>query len=213
MNNRERVILTLFGEGEGVGNTCAAEQVASESNVAVENGNAFSEKADGAVDSRFGEICELLGIGSHDEATAVNMLKERRARAQLLEKLKARKAERAYADLISEASDLLSGEDGFELSRELSDKRFCAMIRSGLSMREAWRAIHAEELIEKARTEAQSNALMLAIDEIRSQAARPSENGAGGNAPASSTIGVENLSGRGIRDILRRVEKGAKIKF
>ena len=69
------------------------------------------------------------------------------------------------------------------------------------------------ELMEKAKAEAKSKALAEALYEISLSASRPEENGSRGRAPAQSQTSVESLTGKGIRDILKRVANGAKIKF
>ncbi len=192
---KEKMLLTLFGEdgSEGAGDSAAEESVPAEVETGSPTALAESDR------DRAGD--EMKGLRS------------RLCRALLSERLRARRAEREYGTLMAEASALSSENRDFDIRRELSDRRFSAMIRSGLSVSEAYRAIHAAELIEKAREEAKSSSLAAALEEIRLQSLRPDENGAAKTSGDDSPSGVEHLSGKGIRDILRRVEKGAKIKF
>ena len=143
----------------------------------------------------------------------IKELKSRRAKKLLTEKLKSRNTERVYSQILSEAQAFSEKQKGFDLKKEISDRRFAAMLHSGLSVEEAWRAVHTEELISKAKEEAERRAVSLAMEKIQLSMERPYENGGAGVSPAQSQQGVENLSGRGIREILRRVENGAKIKF
>lgn len=223
-----RFDLTLFGEGEGTGegDGCAAEQQLS----APRNGDYAADaiaKADGTektentlADTEDGEpisairrIAFLLGLRGKDEESVIEELKDRRAKNLLFEKLKSRRAQKAYAQIMSEAEALSEKQKGFDLRKEISDRRFATLLYAGFSVEEAWRAVHVEELIGKAREEAERGAVAAAMESIRLSMERPYENGGVGASPASSQQSVESLSGRGIRDILRRVENGAKIKF
>lgn len=210
--------LNLFGEGA----ECAAEQSAVEggTDAAVcmtesSEGTAqgASEKSEREMSDVVGRIAELLSIDGGDEESLVKAVNARRARAALSEMLRRRRAERTYSALIGEACELSSKVKGFDLRAELSDKRFAAMLHAGLSVEEAWRAIHFEELLSASRRNAEKAAMANALEKIRSTTARPEENGTAGGAPQDSRTSVESLTGRGIRDILRRVENGAKIKF
>ncbi|MBE6587485.1 MAG: hypothetical protein E7647_03615 [Ruminococcaceae bacterium] len=221
----KRIDLTLFGEGEGGAEGCAAEQtVSKEADGAGEMLSDNSADNKGKCDSlpssyepegsdAVKTIAFLLGLHGADADAVISELKSRRARTLLFEKLRSRNAKKTYARLVSEAQALSEKNEGFDLVRELSDRRFPALLRSGLSVEEAWRALHADELIEAAKKDAERAAVAAALEKIRCSQSRPDENGGAGRAPAKSQSGVESLSGRGIRDILRRVENGAKIKF
>lgn len=213
-----RFDLELFKEG---GNDCAAEQSETAKNSAPDYKNeaVSAEKAEGreavaeAKLNSYERIGEILGIGGNSEDELIKALNQRRLRAYLCQKLKERSAKRAYSALISEADQLSHKNQGFDLRRELTDKRFIAMLRAGLTMEEAYSAVHTEELIQKAEENARRVAVLEAIEKMRENNERMHENGAGKKAPSKSKSGVENLTGRGIRDILRKVENGAKIKF
>ena len=224
----KRFDLTLFGEGEGTGEGAvgAAEQnspmsvpteTAPENTEGSEN-NSGAERALPLADvgekiDAVKRIAFLLGLEGKDEASIIEELNARRAKNLLLERLKSRNAKREYAKILSDAEALSEKIKGFDLKREIADRRFTAMLRAGLTCEEAYRAVHAEELISEAKREAEQNAVAAAIEKIQLSMARPYENGGAGTSPAQSQQGVENLSGKGIREILRRVENGAKIKF
>ncbi len=225
----EKFDLALFGEGEGAneGSGCAAEQQLSDSCNGGDTPNDEACEADDSVKdgrglplSDVGEeidaikrIAFLLGLEGKDEESVVAELKARRARNLLTEKLKGRNAKRAYAQILSEAEALSEKIKGFDIKREIADRRFTAMIHAGLSVEDAWRALHVDDLINEAKEAAEKNAVSAAIEKIQLSMSRPDENGGLGKSPAHSTTSVDSLSGRGIREILRRVENGAKIKF
>jgi len=204
-----RLNLDLFGETE----EGAAEPASRESTAEEQTAESESIKDELSEDNVYSEIAELLGREVENANDVARVLKARRARAALTEGLRKRRAEKAYMQLMSEAENLSSKVNGFDLKRELSDKRFRALINSGFSLEEAWQAVHLKDLLFAASEKSKAAALATFMENIRSRGLRPEENGAGGSAPAKSDQSVENLTGKSIRDILRRVENGAKIKF
>lgn len=131
----------------------------------------------------------------------------------LEERLRRRSAARQYQILLDEAGKLSKKIRGFNLEKELSDRRFRGMLRAGFSMEEAWQAVHLNHLLQAAVRQATEKGAKQAAERLRREAARPDENGVKGQSGISRKTSVEHLTGRGIRDILRRVENGAKVKF
>ncbi|GEM_PF-4982033 len=131
----------------------------------------------------------------------------------LEERLHRRNAAKQYQILLGEAEAMSKKVRGFDLKAELSDRRFRGMLRAGFSVEEAWRAVHLEQLLGAATRKAAEKGAREAAERIRRAAGRPDENGVKGQSGISRKTSVEHLTGRGIRDILRRVENGAKVKF
>ncbi len=161
----------------------------------------------------FSQICEILGLNSSDPVSIISELKSRKAKKALLERLKRLNARKAYDSMLSQAKGLSARVKGFDLKNELSDRRFTALLRSGFSVEEAFAQVHFKQLMAAIMEREREKLLSNALEKLRTAALRPDENGAHGSAPAQSSKSVENLSGKSIRDILRRVENGAKIKF
>ena len=205
--NKRKIDLCLFGEEED----CAAEQTSHNEEKVIpipetdaphpENNNVFER------------IASALGVEGMDEEAILREIAKRKAYQTLLEEIKRRNAERSYKALISQADRLSSRIGGFDLKKELSDRRFGAMLHSGLSLEEAWRAVHFDSLLAAAEKKAEEKALAKALEKYREASDRPEENGKGSPVSGDSRDRVASLSGRGIRDILKRVENGAKIKF
>ena len=215
-----RIDLNLFGENAN----CAAEQVAKESCEKIpqsENSTLYADKEKHveALENANGDsgllerIAGLLGFEGMGEEALIKAIKARRAKAALEERLKRRSAQRTYKALLSEAEQLSSKVNGFDFRTELSNSRFKSLLHAGFSVEEAWRAVHINELVRAAEENAKREAVARAIEKIRKNSDRPAENGAAGKAPFKSKSSVQNLSSKGIRDILKRVENGAKIKF
>lgn len=159
------------------------------------------------------ELLEALGYEKDDPWGALQNLRLESLRRSIEKQLSERQADAAYEKLMSEANELAERIDGFDLRRELSDRRFGSLVHAGFSVEEAWRAVHFREIMQCAAELISRSAEASAMAKLRSLGARPEENGAAGQAPSETKLSVDALTGKGIRDILRRVENGAKVKF
>ncbi len=152
----------------------------------------------------------LEGVSTDD---FISMVDSRRMRRELAAVLKEASAAENYERLYSDARRFASEHEGFDIRGELSDRRFVSMLRSGFSFEEAYNAVHFDELLSSAVENAEKKAMASALARMKENALRPDENGTGGTSPAKTSQDVRSLTGKGIRDILRRVEKGAKVRF
>ena len=159
------------------------------------------------------ELLEALGYEKDDPWGALEDLRLKSLRRSIEEQLSERQADAVYEKLMSEANELAEKIDGFDLGRELSDRRFTSLVHAGFSIEEAWRAVHFREIMRCASELISRSAEASAMAKLRSLGERPEENGAAGQAPCETKLSVDALTGKGIRDILRRVESGAKVKF
>lgn len=159
------------------------------------------------------ELLDALGYEKDDPWGALEDLRLKSLRRSIEEQLSERQAGTAYERLMSEANELAERIDGFDLRRELSDRRFGSLVHAGFSIEEAWRAVHFREIMQCAAELIRRSAEASAMAKLRSLGARPEENGAAGQAPSETKLSVDALTGKGVRDILRRVENGAKVKF
>ncbi len=161
----------------------------------------------------FGKLCAALGLEGITADELISHLDSRREKQMLRSLLRETAAEAEYEKLISEAAALASKLGGFDIRAEMRDRRFSSLIRAGFPVEDAWRAAHLDELLSAAREEARESFESRALGHYREMSSRPDENGSTGHAPVDTSADVRSLTGRGIRDILRRVEKGAKVKF
>lgn len=159
------------------------------------------------------KLLSLMGYEATEGEEALKKLRLNYLRQSIDESISRKNADRAYRKLLSESERLQSKIRGFDLKTELSDRRFSAMVHSGLSLEEAWRAVHFDEIIQSCAAIIKRSAESSVIARLRENRGRPEENGALGQAPSQTKLSVDSLTGKGIRDILRRVENGAKVKF
>ena len=159
------------------------------------------------------ELSKELGIENSSPEELVRAVKKRRLRESIDTRAKENNAKKRYRSLLLEAKKLKDVDEGFELERELTNSLFSKMIRCGFDVTTAYKFTHMDEILEKVKLEAEMKGYEKAVAHLRSGALRPEENGMREQAGISEKKNVASLTGGGIRDILRRVEKGAKVKF
>lgn len=90
-----------------------------------------------------------------------------------------RAAEQTAARWSREADELTAQCPDFDLGAALKDDRFCALLRTGIDVRTAWFALHAQALLETACLRAGRSAEQRVAEHIRARGLRPVENGLG----------------------------------
>ena len=131
----------------------------------------------------------------------------------LKEKAKENSNQRRYRSRLLEAKAFEAANPEVDLQEEMKNPIFAKLLNSGIDMTSAYNFIHHDEIIEKIKLEAEQTGYEKAVAHLRSGALRPEENGLREQSGISEKKNVASLTGGGIRDILRRVEKGAKVKF
>ena len=118
-----------------------------------------------------------------------------------------------YRSYLSEIDALKRKYSDFDLVTELENPVFSRLIKCGFELEAAYVFVHHDEIIERVKLEAEQTGYENAVALLRSGNLRPEENGMREQNGISEKKNVAALTGGGIRDILRRVEKGAKVKF
>lgn len=154
-----------------------------------------------------------LGIDSRNSEDIVKHIRRNKLKEAINKRAMEQSAEKRYVKLLEEAKILKTECKDFDLRAELENTEFKALIRCGFGLKKAYELAHHDELIEAARSVGETKGYEMAIKAIRDGEVRPEENGVRNRGGIATEKNVSSLSGGGIRDILRRVEKGAKIKF
>lgn len=155
---------------------------------------------------------------SSDVLAAKKMLEIERSKRQKEEAKKA--SAKAEADRLEAINKQISAweEEGkkvkelhpeFDLRSEMQKKEFGTMLRAGVPMINAYRALHHED-IAKGISESAKKA---AFESFRQNGGRASEVGADSSKPLKADLDVNSLSDSDIDEILERVAKGEKISF
>lgn len=144
---------------------------------------------------------QLFGEGEDPEALKASYEERIQTLQQQLEAEKAaREAERIQAQQLLEAGEVQKQYPTFSLEQELRDQHFRSLVEGGMALRSAYEICHGEELLTGLR-------------EQLSAAARPRENGMGGQAASHVIADVAGLTRAQRREIIRRVQRGEMIRF
>lgn len=101
----------------------------------------------------------------------------------------------------------------FDFQREVASRDFQGLLRSGLSVQQAYELVHMEEIkAGTARAAAETAGAQMKAN-IQRKAARPTENGTSSQSAVIVKNDVHNLSRADRAEIARRAQRGEKIRF
>lgn len=123
------------------------------------------------------------------------------------------KAEDALRALFSEGEALKELYPDFDLRKELRTPLFSKLLRSGLTVKDAFEATHKDELISGAMAYAARVVREQLAGNLEIKSRRPLENGLLSSSAAVTKTNVNSLTSEDILKIIKQVEKGAKIEF
>ena len=161
-------------------------------------------------------LIEFLAEEYGCEKTKESVMRAHRAekaRKELSAKLREDSARRRYEELILESEEMKKLDADFSLDAELKNPRFRKLLQCGFDLADAWQLTHFDEILTLACERSEQQGYEKAVQIVREGLLRPEENGTRESSGVAEKKSVSSLSGGNIRDILRRVEKGAKIKF
>ena len=101
----------------------------------------------------------------------------------------------------------------FDFRTEARDRDFLGLLRSGLSVQQAYEVRHMDEIKEMTAKAAAQTAGEQMKARIQSRSERPKENGTSSQAAVIVKSDVHSLTKADRKDIVRRALKGEKIKF
>lgn len=101
----------------------------------------------------------------------------------------------------------------FDFKTEARDRDFLGLLRSGLSVQQAYEVRHMDEIKEMTAKAAAQTAGEQMKARIQSRSERPKENGTSSQAAVIVKSDVHSLTRADRKDIVRRALKGEKIKF
>lgn len=118
-----------------------------------------------------------------------------------------------YDGWVKEAEALKKLYPAFDLGAEVKNREFVKRLQAGIPMQEVYEGMHHADLVKSAMAYTAGKVEKGTADKIRANASRPSEGAARSRASTVHKTNVEDLTGNDIREILKRVEGGAKISF
>lgn len=157
------------------------------------------------------ETAERL-VTSEDDAKRLREVNERREKEAAQENLNRMQAEH-YQKLKRQEADLKKIYPAFDLDTELKNKDFLRLTAPGsiLNLEQAYHALHYKEInAAAAQVTAQMTAEKMAAS-IRSNGARPQENGTSAAAPSAAKFDPRMMTRQERDDIRRRVKAGERV--
>ena len=123
-------------------------------------------------------------------------------------------AKAQVSEWMKQGEELKSLYPSFDLKSELSgDKGFARLIRAGVSLRTAYEVVHKDEILGSAMEYTAKKVSEQVVKGLEAKTARPSENGLLTGGGLIRKTDVNALTSKDIIDILKQVERGAKVSF
>ncbi len=137
-----------------------------------------------------------------------------RMRRQIAESAEAERARRFNARIASEEAEMQKTVPGFSVRSEIErDPNFARLLQSNVSVKDAYMALHHDEIIQSALKFAQADTVKKTAENIRARGNRPRENGAGASSGVIVKSSASTLNKRDREEIARRVLAGENIVF
>jgi hypothetical protein len=165
-------------------------------------------------DSYYEEEAMEKGV-SVEQLKAIRKMERENAdlKRQMEEQNVREQADRIYAGWMDQASAVKQVYPSFDLNAELQNPRFVDLLRSNIDVRTAYEVLHKDEIIPAAMQFTAQQVQQKITNKIMSGQGRPQENGLGGRASAVVKSDVSQLSKEDRQEIIRRVQRGEKIRF
>ena len=134
-------------------------------------------------------------------------------RRQMQEQRTQENASRLYASWMDQAENVRKVYPSFDLKAEMNNPRFLELLKSNIDVRTAYEVLHKDEIIPAAMQFAAKTVESKLAKKIAAQGARPAENGMSSGSAAVVKSDVSQLSKADRQEIIRRVQRGEKIRF
>jgi hypothetical protein len=125
-------------------------------------------------------------------------------------------ANRQMQDWLSQADTMRQNPvfKDFDLSAEITENpEFLSLLKSGITVPHAYSVLHLDQITGTVAQSAAAQAEKAVTDNIRARGARPQENGASNRAGTVIKDDPRKWDAKDLAEVLRRVERGEKIKL
>ena len=143
---------------------------------------------------------------------------ERQNEELLAQQNKAKEEEevhKIYADWNRQAQEFAQkyGIEGFDLGAEIQNPEFASMLKSGVTIEGAYKAIHFDDMAGGLAAHTAAKVKEDLVKSINGRASRPTEGATAPQPAATFKTDVNSLQKGDILEIMRRVQKGEQITF
>ena len=132
---------------------------------------------------------------------------------QMEEQSRRENANKIYAQWMEQADKTKAIYPSFDLKAEMQNPRFADLLRSNVDVRTAYEVIHKDDIIHGAMQFAAKTAEQKVTNKVIANGARPAENGNSSQGATVVKSDVSQLSKADRAEIIRRVQRGEKIRF
>ena len=132
---------------------------------------------------------------------------------QMAEQSRQENANKLYARWMQESEATKAVYPSFNLQVEMQNPRFTDLLRNNVDVRTAYEVLHKDEIIPAAMQFTAKTVEQKLTNKIIANGARPTENGNSSQASTVVKSDVSQLSKADRAEIIRRVQRGEKIKF
>ena len=134
-------------------------------------------------------------------------------KAQMEEAQRQESGKKLYATWMQQAEETKKVYPSFDIRAEMANQKFVDLLRSNIDVRTAYEVLHKDEIIPAAMQFTAQTVESKLAKKIASNGARPSENGMSSQSAAVVKSDVSQLSKEDRAEIIRRVQRGEKIRF
>ena len=134
-------------------------------------------------------------------------------KAQMEEQQRQENGKKLYAAWMQQADETKKVYPSFDLRAEMNNPQFVNLLRSNIDVRTAYEVLHKDEIIPAAMQFTAKTVESKLAKSIAANGARPSENGMSSQSAAVVKSDVSQLSKADRAEIIRRVQRGEKIRF
>ncbi len=134
-------------------------------------------------------------------------------RRQMEEQNRKESANKIYAQWMEQAEQAKSVYPSFDLQVEMQNPQFVNLLRSNVDVKTAFEVLHKDEIIPAAMQYTAKTVEQKLTNKIIANGARPAENGNNSQSATVVKSDVSQLSKADRAEIIRRVQRGEKIRF
>lgn len=156
-----------------------------------------------------------------EKGISVKQLKEIKAmerenaalKAQMDAARREQSGNKLYAAWMQQAEETKQVYPSFDIRSEMENPRFVDLLKSNIDVRTAYEVIHKDDIIHGAMQFTAKTVEKKLSDKVAANSARPLESGMGSGSAAVIKSDVSQLSKADRAEIIRRVQRGEKIRF
>ena len=165
-------------------------------------------------DTFFEEEALKRGMSVQDLKSIRKMERENAdLKRQMQEQQTKEKADKLYAQWLQQEQDTKKVYPSFNMQAEMQNPRFVDLLKSNIDVKTAYEVLHKDEIIPAAMQFTAKTVEQKLTNKIIANGARPTENGMSSQGAAVVKSDVSQLSKADRAEIIRRVQRGEKIRF